>query len=840
MLFEQAYYTSCETGLRGSAGFQMNAASRGLDTMTLSFLERYGGYAPPLYLPTRPTDEERQAFPKALAFYRLPNGSAVISRSVYLGTDYSGRYGNFFTHFLVAKESAALVGLITPVTEWNAPYWAEKSVDETVLEPLELTVSAGTITLEHVLSFLHNNNRLAHLSSFAASVQSALESKRRIILVDNDEAIALWIASVSMLLPSPLLQQFTFTTYIKNPYNIDTLVCGTTADSDFGFSAIEMQHQYYVFDFQNGRFSVPPAETPFALKVSSWYQNKLSMVCRQFKAFADWLPGNWEAKDLDRLVNLFTLTANAELSEAELLDTLKFVIEKQLYEVPEILIPATAALTERDINDQFGYDIAKSLFVKTSSSPRANDEQKEDIARFYIDYFIEKILPQATRSTISDTATIFKDNQVPKQYWLKSIPTLRTAIEKNKDFGWLSSIVEFAKSTGILDEVAGTIDKAGVSLAVSNLEKDEARALLGLLIDEGILPNFDNIVYDLIHKNIGTPSLLIQILNYLTRQNFRSQVEKLAATSQDKTLLIMLKALDISSSTFKGERAVGFLKEMEAFLEETTAIKTLDAFFNVAWQSRKIEPPDAIPFFKKIPDLVARNKTFIQFTIDGLLKAPDIISPEERSATLQLINMLEKGEASFEVIVPNTPDFAEIVRKYKTLRYLATLRFQIESAKSADKQVALIREAHNMIPRENVTARSKIIEIALFSFFREYYEPQEGARLLEGLSDIDATQLLNSLRSALFKLNQKKGLPASLWIPLFRFVSSQKEDPTNSMLANEISGKQLRRIYNSIPNSETRRIDSAFARDKIWSKRWENWKKDSSFLGQLLHKITGH
>ena len=67
LVLEQAYYTSCEVGLRGSKGFQMNAVSPGLDPNTLLYLERYGVYVPPLSSPTRPTEEELGSFPKRAA-----------------------------------------------------------------------------------------------------------------------------------------------------------------------------------------------------------------------------------------------------------------------------------------------------------------------------------------------------------------------------------------------------------------------------------------------------------------------------------------------------------------------------------------------------------------------------------------------------------------------------------------------------------------------------------------------------------------------------------------------------------------------------------------------------
>ncbi len=71
MSFLQAYYTSCERGLRGSKGFQINAATEGLDPSLLQQVERLGLYVPPVEAPSRPTAEEIERFPVSLLYQRL-------------------------------------------------------------------------------------------------------------------------------------------------------------------------------------------------------------------------------------------------------------------------------------------------------------------------------------------------------------------------------------------------------------------------------------------------------------------------------------------------------------------------------------------------------------------------------------------------------------------------------------------------------------------------------------------------------------------------------------------------------------------------------------------------
>lgn len=103
----------------------MKAASSGLDESTLTKLERYGLYVPPLSCPVRPTETELEQFPVALSFYRLPDGAAVLSRSTYVGQDYSGRFGNYFTHFLVSRDAGEFTSRLLHLLAWNAGFWKD-------------------------------------------------------------------------------------------------------------------------------------------------------------------------------------------------------------------------------------------------------------------------------------------------------------------------------------------------------------------------------------------------------------------------------------------------------------------------------------------------------------------------------------------------------------------------------------------------------------------------------------------------------------------------------------------------------------------------------------------
>jgi hypothetical protein len=272
MSFEQVYYTSCTSGLGGSKGFQINAASPGLDPATLQQVERVGGYVPPLSAPTRPTAEELEAFPIALLYQRIPGGALLVAQARYVGADYSGRYGNYFTHSLVTRDPDTDLKDLLPIQLWRSPVWTTVESPTPVIGPLAAAAPGGAVGPAEVQAFLACEGRLARLPAFITAVQQALASKRRIIIADDGDGVALWIAAACHALPRHLVLDLTFTTYAKNPYQTDALLVGTTSDSDFGFAQHEIEHQFSVFDFASGRFTPCPAPSPFATGVARAYE----------------------------------------------------------------------------------------------------------------------------------------------------------------------------------------------------------------------------------------------------------------------------------------------------------------------------------------------------------------------------------------------------------------------------------------------------------------------------------------------------------------------------------------------------------------------------------------
>ncbi|MER7910092.1 hypothetical protein ABTY23_10085, partial [Streptomyces sp. NPDC096068] len=94
MSLPQMHYTSAPPGPDGS-GFRFTAVTPGVPASVLREAEQLIGYEPPRDAPSRPTPDDLALFPEMFSHTRLSDGSGLLSRTVYTGADYSGRWGNF-------------------------------------------------------------------------------------------------------------------------------------------------------------------------------------------------------------------------------------------------------------------------------------------------------------------------------------------------------------------------------------------------------------------------------------------------------------------------------------------------------------------------------------------------------------------------------------------------------------------------------------------------------------------------------------------------------------------------------------------------------------------------
>ncbi|MCO5993281.1 GAP1-N2 domain-containing protein [Actinoallomurus rhizosphaericola] len=234
-------YTSAERGPTGRSGFQFVGMTPGTPPGVVGAVTPYMAYRPPPGAPSAPGPEELAGFPTALTYGRA-DGYVVLARCRYTGRDYSGRYGNFLGQAIVATPEE-MEGL-RPIEFWDSPLWDFPVADDPAAaddpgatdgpapadDAAPAVLAPGTAfdpdSLLDRLGGERAHQRLAALLDAVAAVVDA--GHGRVVLVAEDaEVVARWIAVVSYSLPAALAADLSFTTYAADPDTVPHVIVGT-------------------------------------------------------------------------------------------------------------------------------------------------------------------------------------------------------------------------------------------------------------------------------------------------------------------------------------------------------------------------------------------------------------------------------------------------------------------------------------------------------------------------------------------------------------------------------------------------------------------------------------
>jgi hypothetical protein len=263
----QLHYTSAPTGLDRRAGFQFVASSRdGLahQQTVMPLLT----YRPPPAAPAQPSPAELAQLPISLCYQR-DGDNLLLVQCRYLGTDYSGRYGNFLGHAVIAKRRE--LGGLRPIELWRSPLWASSagSPDGPALPDLEELPPGTAATPEAVLSFLGGRGEAAYplLAAVLDAVLAALDGRAgQVVLVsDKVDTVARWIAAVSFSMPHSDSLEFSFVTYTADPDRARQNVIGTTPDAVAG-----LRPDAVVFDVDRPSYAGAPASRYAEAIAAGW------------------------------------------------------------------------------------------------------------------------------------------------------------------------------------------------------------------------------------------------------------------------------------------------------------------------------------------------------------------------------------------------------------------------------------------------------------------------------------------------------------------------------------------------------------------------------------------
>jgi hypothetical protein len=192
MKAEQLYYTSCENGLENASGFQIKAMSNGF-TKT-NDVRQLGAYEPARDLPSQPNEEELKKFP--ILFKYKDN---IFVRSVYVGRDYTQRFGNYFMHTLEVDEID-----FYPIDLYFWDGWVsnEEKVGSLDLDPIEIEKVSSQI-------FILDNEEL--LSKLIAAL--FLKDKQIVIKTSNQTEGIKLLNFMQKAFPLNIAKNITFSTY---------------------------------------------------------------------------------------------------------------------------------------------------------------------------------------------------------------------------------------------------------------------------------------------------------------------------------------------------------------------------------------------------------------------------------------------------------------------------------------------------------------------------------------------------------------------------------------------------------------------------------------------------
>ncbi len=232
MSFEQAYHTCCRDGLTTSTlAFQFQSASPSLDTERLSAVARLMvGYVPPPSAPPAPAEAELLRFPLSLRYLDVPGVGPCVSQTVYVGREDReagdggrGRFGNYFSHIVVAVGRPVFDEDRHPIQTWRSSAW-HTNVGAGAAPILE-ALPSGPVTLAGALDRLADPLRTAWLPFLFDALQDALRDRARVVILDDGDHAWAWIAAVALSLPIPMAQQLTFDTYDGQPERSAVRIC---------------------------------------------------------------------------------------------------------------------------------------------------------------------------------------------------------------------------------------------------------------------------------------------------------------------------------------------------------------------------------------------------------------------------------------------------------------------------------------------------------------------------------------------------------------------------------------------------------------------------------------
>lgn len=244
----QHYYTSFVNRETGRAGFQVKAMSRGISAETQAMIARLIAYR----IPNNAEERDIKNHPVALRYFYQNPQKCILLCTQSSGEDESGRPGNFFAHSVVMSPDD--LANQPPILYWHSPFWRKQAAETTIVPLPEFDAEPSLDIIDEMWAFLADESRREAFYKLMCAVVQSERTRRRIIIIDSDKNVALWVAAVSCMLPPSYRFLLSFATYHHDPYQSWFLITGTTDDSTFR-SVSEESVSHFVLDGRTNRTS---------------------------------------------------------------------------------------------------------------------------------------------------------------------------------------------------------------------------------------------------------------------------------------------------------------------------------------------------------------------------------------------------------------------------------------------------------------------------------------------------------------------------------------------------------------------------------------------------------
>ena len=202
------------------------------------------GYEAPKNMPFAPTTEEDMVlFPKNYAYYKLKScRKQALLLSTYTGrcNHTPNRFGNFLTHIILFEESISNTKL--PTLLKTLPFRTHLTIEEEQnfeidgsIFSIDINKLKNTILLQESISFLNadNNRKLVFKKITDLIVDGWLKAENhRIVIKASQNEVKDFIFSLYSILPSCLINQYSFGTYKSTLRDSPFQIVGILSDAN--------------------------------------------------------------------------------------------------------------------------------------------------------------------------------------------------------------------------------------------------------------------------------------------------------------------------------------------------------------------------------------------------------------------------------------------------------------------------------------------------------------------------------------------------------------------------------------------------------------------------------